>query len=116
MSKTFRLFLLLLLAVLLPVRGALAAAMPCESWAAMPGDTVAMAGEGHHEHHHHEGSASSSAQDKCKHCAACVFSPMTGSEAELPATPVPQGLRYPAWSVSVTAFLSDGLERPPRSV
>lgn len=116
MSKPVRLFLLLLLAVLLPVRGALAAAMPCETGNGMPGDRVAMAGENPHAHHHHDDGSSSAAQDKCKHCAACVFSPMTASEAALPATPLPPAQRFPAWSVAVSAFLSDGLERPPRSV
>ena len=115
MSKTFRLCLLLLLAVLLPLRGAWAAAMPCEPTAVVHHGLPAMAGAGH-RHHACDEAPATSAQVKCKHCAACVFSPMPFTEAELIPAPVPAAQQFPAWSVAVAAFLSDGLERPPRSV
>ena len=143
--KTVRLCLLLLLAVLLPARGAVAAAMLC----APAG--VGAAGEprisshppshamGHHAMGHHGDGAdthaahpaglhgdglssggdadASSPQDRCTLCAAfCSLTPLVGSA---PGLFVPQALPaapFPALSAPVPSFLSDGQERPPRSL
>ena len=115
--KRVRTWLLLFLCVLLPVRGAVAAAM----WCAMPmplsshHDQMASHGDGHA--HHHEQAASSSAADKCNLCAAsCGLTPLPSQPPalapplEAPAPPFPR-LDAPAAS-----FLSDGQERPPRSI
>lgn len=133
--KTLRIWLLILLAVLLPVRGAVAAAMLCAPASAahhqelgvhqhqvaqVPMDSAAH----HHEHadhadhaqhgHDDEGSSSGSS-DKCNLCSACCsVAPMVSST---PAVPVFLGLTevfFPSISVPAASFLSDGQERPPR--
>lgn len=147
--KTVRICLLLL-AVLLPVRGAVAAAMLCApAGAGTPGEPRMGAQHpahamGHHTMGHHamgpdgdgadahaappavlhgdglsDGSDpdASSPQDRCTLCAAfCSLTPLVGSA---PALFVPQALpaaSFPALSAPVPTFLSDGQERPPRSL
>lgn len=135
--KAVRIWLLVLLAVLLPVRGAVAAAMLC------PVGSTGMQNElrmhehpaGHealdhgmaHEHgsddhdhasadHHHEGQGQGSA-DKCNTCSAyCCLTPLV---SDLPTLPEPIGstaLKFPRHSFPAPSFLSDGQERPPRSI
>ena len=59
----------------------------------------------------------SSPQDRCTLCAAfCSLTPLVGSA---PGLFVPQALPaapFPALSAPVPSFLSDGQERPPRSL
>lgn len=137
--KHYRFWLLLLLAVVLPVRGALAAAMLC------PPAGVGMQNEvqllDHHAGHHgmmdeslavgvldhgahHDGSAnvdddgtSASAQDKCNLCSAfCSATPLLSS---LPPSTLPQdpvATVFPDLFAPAPSFLSDGQERPPRSI
>lgn len=116
--KTLRLCILLLLAVLLPVRGAVAAAMMCPPTGS--GSQHAMHGSGEHAGHHHE-LASSAAHDhatgdKCGLCAACcTAAPLVSS---VPGLSVPSDLRaarFPAPLSQAPSFLSGGQERPPRS-
>lgn len=144
--KTVRLCLLLLLAVLLPVRGAVAAAMLCAPAGVgalgeprMGSHSPLATGHhamGHHAMGHHGDVAdahaahpavlhgdgpsdpdASSAQDRCTLCAAfCSLTPLVGSARGLF---VPQALpaaSFPALSAPVPSFLSDGQERPPRSL
>jgi hypothetical protein len=121
---------LLVIAVLLPIRGAMAAALPCLNLG--HGATVA---EGHHGHHHHgmgldgehhdDASSRDAAGhhddhggvDKCNVCASCCTAPpmmATFSPAiaplDMPAVP------YPVLTASAPSFVSEGQERPPRSI
>jgi len=129
--KSLRIWLLLLLAVLLPIRGAIAAALPCagEGPPAHVGEAHAA---GHARHHHaghmshmsHIGHASPLADagqhgddGKCNLCASCCLG------ATLPATFAPTiaaleqaGASFAILQASAPTFLSDGQERPPRSI
>jgi hypothetical protein len=139
--KTARLLLLVLLAVLLPVRGALAAVMLCPpAGVVMQADGPAPhASTGHHGHahadapldaaaavhaHHHaehggepgHGDASTSASDKCNVCAAsCAMTPLAASAPALLAGPDPAPVVFPALRVPPLGFVSGGQDRPPRS-
>jgi hypothetical protein len=116
--KTLRLCILLLLAVLLPVRGAVAAAMMCPPTGS--GSHHAVQGSGEHAGHHHEHASGAAhehtAGDKCGLCAACcTAAPLPSS---VPGLNAPADLRaagFPALRTQAPSFLSDGQERPPRS-
>jgi hypothetical protein len=129
--KILRIWLLLVLAVLIPVRGAIAAAVPCaeEGIHQHAGQVAAHAhahalahamddADGHmHDaavpmHHHDHGGA-----DKCNLCASCcsatpmltTFAPTIARLDEPPAT-------FPVLQASAPTFVSGGQERPPRSI
>lgn len=125
--KTLRLCLLVLLAVLLPVRGAIAAAMLCPPTVAGVAHSGQMpaadhpaaqaddadAGEAGHAGHHpgaHEGGS-------CNLC--CDFCSMTPLPSEPPTVATPTQLStvaFPDLFAPAPSFLSDGQERPPRSI
>jgi hypothetical protein len=126
--KSLRIWLLLLLAVLLPIRGAIAAALPCAGEGPPAHVGVAHA-TGHAQHHHvghvsHTGHASPLAHagdhgddGKCNLCASCCLG------ATLPTTFSPAiaaleqaGASFAVLQASAPTFLSDGQERPPRSI
>ena len=117
--KTLRLCILLLVAVLLPMRGAVAAAMMCPP--AAPGGHHAMHGVGEHAGHAHEHAPGAAhdhhaASDKCGLCAACcTAAPLLSS---MPRLSLPDDVRaagFPALLAQAPSFVSDGPERPPRS-
>lgn len=120
-SKSWRIWLVLLLAVLLPVRGAVAGAMLCEAAGA---STMAVTGADAHAGHHHEAAAPTDAQgshdhaasDRCNMCAAyCSLTPLA---SQAPAVAEPVGLSDPGFrepAAPPPSFLSDGQERPPRT-
>lgn len=130
--KSIRIWLLLLLAVLLPIRSALAVAMPCAALGDAGqvqaqvaehthGDPLPQAGPPHHEasaHDHpdaaiHEHGA---AADKCNICfASCSASGLVGGPMTL-AEPQPVAAVFPHLYAPPPSFLSDGQERPPRSI
>lgn len=132
--KLFRVLLLVVLALTLPVRGVMAAAMLCPPPAGAAGHGHATrAAASHHEHEHAEGASHHHAKagtsaaghhhdgvsgtDTCNLCSACCSVPPVRSAA--PALPVPYelaGSTFPAYSVPAPSFLSDGQERPPRSI
>jgi hypothetical protein len=148
--KTVRICLLLLLAVLLPVRGAVAAAMLCApAGVGAPGEPRMGAQHpahamGHHAMGHHamghqgdgadahaahpavlhgDGLSSggdpdaSGPEDRCTLCAAfCSLTPLVGSAPGLFVTQALPAASFPALSAPVPSFLSDGQERPPRSL
>lgn len=143
--KTVRICLLLLLAVLLPVRGAVAAAMLCAPADVGPPGEPRMGAQhpahamGHHAMGHHGDGADahaahpavlhgdglssggdpdvSSPQDRCTLCAAfCSLTPLVGSAPGLFVPQVLPAASFPALSAPVPTFLSDGQERPPRSL
>jgi len=133
--KTIRICLLLLLAVLLPVRGAVAAAMLC-SVAGTGSQTEVRVHDhsiGHHQMdqvadvdhsmHHGPGAAgdnhdkSLSAPDKCDLCSAfCSVPPLVGGQPTTFTLPDAAVATFPDFSARAPSFLSDGPERPPRSI
>lgn len=139
--RTIRIWLLVLLAVLLPVRGAVAAAMLCPPANEGGSETVMVAGVGtdnhvmdvvehaSHEHADHQmqhaendsdAPASNGHHDgfgKCNLC--CDFCSMTPLLSTLPSIPTPPNLSsvsFPDLLAPAPSFLSDGQERPPRSI
>ncbi|HWI10846.1 MAG TPA: DUF2946 family protein [Burkholderiaceae bacterium] len=120
--KTLRLCLLVLLAVLLPIRGAVAAAMPCASTGmhhesgavAMHAHHAGMAASGHdpaaHGEHHAGGAPTC---NLC--CDFCSMATLPGSPAALPLATNFATLSFPDLFAPLPNFLSDGQERPPRS-
>jgi hypothetical protein len=133
--KSVRVWLLLLLALLLPVRGAVAAAMLCPiAGSGMQTEMQVQvsaadhaAHEAMHEHkdaHEHAASPVHSADhdhgkaaDRCNLCSAfCSLTPLVGG---VPTVPTPLDLSstaFPDFSAPSPSFLSDGQERPPRSI
>ncbi len=116
-----RLFVLVLLAVLLPLRGVTAATLPCGQPPAPRGDVVAHAhghemaptpGHDHALHDHAHGGF-----DKGRHClSACSAAPLMATSPTV-LTPVLMGTTtFPPFAAPATTFQSDGLERPPRSL
>jgi hypothetical protein len=130
--KSIRIWLLVLLAVLLPVRGAVAAAMMCpQSTAAEQAETrgtpttqtqtdhhefmSATEGHGHDQQTHEEHHSGSS--ERCNFC--CDFCSVTPILSGFPAlAPLQElsALSFPALLAPAPSFLSDGQERPPRSI
>jgi uncharacterized protein involved in copper resistance len=121
----FRFWLVVLLAVVLPVKGTMAAAMWCAPAGSTPAHMGAMAHgaehghaeHGHAEHGHDQHGHGKSTHDKCNLCASSCSSP------SMPSTPPgldgPEALTsqsFPDLPAPVPTFLSDGPERPPRTL
>jgi hypothetical protein len=114
--KFLRICLLVLLAALLPVRGAWAAAMVCAPAAgAMSGAAMAHAdcadGQAGSDQAH------SDKMDKCNLCSSsCSATPLLHDVPRI-AEPFDQtSASYPEVPAAAPSFLSDGQERPPRSI
>lgn len=131
--RMLRIWLLVFLAVLLPIRGAVAAAMLCPP----PGaeqtvqvhahqdhdshqahgavhqySAVVDAGAGHSDtgHHDHE------AADKCNLCASyCSLTGLLGHSPSVPDQHSP-ATKFPGLNALVPSFYSGGQERPPRTI
>lgn len=131
--KPLRTFVLLLLVLLLPVRGAVAATMPCSTAGETPQARVAVHDHGGHAHHsehgahgdsadhdhagsHHDGKAGHA--DICNLCASggCHATPLAAAPPEVLDPLLTARVVFPALSVAAPAFQSDGQERPPRSI
>ncbi|MEJ7930137.1 hypothetical protein WG922_09135 [Ramlibacter sp. AN1015] len=131
---SFRFWLLLLLAVLLPARGALAVSMPCSGPPAHVQAQAQPSGHGH-EHvtqessshhdataHEHTGTGDAGghghtgASDKCNLCAAScsVTGLVSGSVTVAELQPV--STVFPHLYVPPASFVPEGQERPPRTV
>jgi len=132
--KLVRLWFLLLLAVLLPIRGAVAAAMLCAVGAGSPQtEWRAVEPRAHadmdavHEHHeaadhahtgsdHHDGHDQGVA-DKCNMCSAfCALTPLWSEAPRLPEPMALPSVGFPDLSTPAPSFVSDGQERPPRTL
>lgn len=136
--KTVRIWFLLLLAVLLPVRGAVAAAMLCPVAGSGAQMELAMGPHvaGHeamdhvmaHDHAGGHGPASGASGDGdpghdhaspegCNVCSAyCSLTPFVSN---VPTLPEPLGLTdvgFTDLSAPPPSFVSEGQERPPRSI
>ena len=125
--KILRIWLLVLLAILLPVRGAIAAAAPCVEMGhhapveparmhhhmhASEVETGAAASTGHAVHHHDHAGA-----DKCNLCSSCCSTaPLILTFAPTVAALDGQSADFPLVQAPAPTFLSDGQERPPRSI
>ncbi|MGN6652615.1 hypothetical protein [Trinickia sp.] len=125
-----KLFIVVLLALSLPVQSFAAVSMKCVSAHANAAKTPALhAGHDMSEHHHHDMHRVALAGDghpphhgdshhahSCSTCASCCFG------TALPAVPVVAAslnamrviTRIPP-SAGVVSFLTDGIERPPRN-
>jgi hypothetical protein len=124
--RQLRIFILVLLAVLLSVRGAVAAAPLCPHGEAT--SSVAMLAEqpahAMHAAHHHAGADApdrdSSAHDHpstCHFCASgCCMASMVGTVPSLAQPGLTSSVAFPALTAPVTGFQSDGQDRPPRTI
>jgi len=139
--KSFRVWLLVLLAVLLPIRGALAAGMLCpvaefgvQTEAPLVKHTHAhddVAGMGHEHqvaqasahdhaaaHSHSDGSAHdhASGADKCNLCSAfCSVTGLVSADVTLAVSQPPCAVFSQVYAPPAS-FVSDGQERPPRTI
>lgn len=134
MAKILRIWLLVLLAVLLPLRGAVAAAMLCSPSAASTSQaqTTVSHHEGHHgdptqaadatpasaEHvHAHNHDPGSNHAQKCNLCASfCSMTLIPTACTNLIGLPEPASARYPELAAKTPSFLLEGQERPPRTI
>jgi len=125
--KTLRIWLVVVFAVLLPVRGALAAAMLCPMMApastaassahhAAMGHTMPDAMPDHANMPHGHVAAQPAGADNCNLCCDfCSVTPLANSLPTLPTAPEHATLSFPDLRAPAPTFLSDGQERPPRS-
>jgi hypothetical protein len=140
--KTVRIWFLLLLAVLLPARGAVAAAMLCpvgtggvqqemvlsgeaarhdamEHMHAHPAGLGQAAEHGHAATSHDDGHTNHdhTTSDRCNACSAfCSLTPLVSSVPSVFEPLDPAGVKFSRLSAPAPSFLSDGQERPPRTI
>lgn len=137
--KRVQIWLLLLLAVLLPIRGALAAAMLCppagvgtqmelrvldhqlghhqlmDAPAPVVGHDHAM--HGHGPESAADGGTQLGATDRCNQCSAfCSLTPLVSSALSMPVPHELGAASFPDLSAPAPSFFSGGQERPPRSI
>lgn len=142
--KIFRAFIVILLAVLLPIRGAVAAAMLCPGGSAansivVAGDDGAHAlhaaalappchGAGHgHSHSGSPGGEHAAAADlpadpaadahatACPFCAGgCCVTPLAFAPPAVERSPLSHTAVFPPLTARVTAHCPDGQDRPPQ--
>ena len=123
---------MLLVILLLPIRGAMAAAMLCLSQDGPENVMVQHLGEsGGHDHAHHGHGAQDHAEDAhaeqdddvaqgsaddCNCCASsCSLTPLASTTPDL-RHPWTQAALNPAPSIPAPSFVSDGEDRPPRTI
>jgi hypothetical protein len=126
--KILRICLLMLIAVLLPIRGAMAGAMVCPLGGTMGGhaaqhvhDDAAPADHTMHmhggTHHGHDAPMPAQGHDACPLCAAfCSATPMPISVPAIAAPSLSGTLAFHDEGAAAPTFLSSGPERPPRSI
>ena len=129
--KRFRILILVLMAILLPIRGAVAATMLCPGGEGSGRAAVAGA-HGHHDMHsdhaasHHHATGDGDVTDgssSLKHPTTCQFCASGGCMASIVGTVLSLGqpgptspVSFPALTAPVPAFQSDGQDRPPRTI
>jgi hypothetical protein len=123
----------LLLALLIPVRGTVAATMLCLPSGSGTQHEQRAKDHSHHEHMGHEaGSVDDSSSDtghhdgghhqggasgKCTLCSVCCSSAsLLNSVTSVVAAQALTSTTFPDLSAPAPTFLSDGQERPPRSI
>lgn len=133
--KYLRTFILVLLTVLLPIRGAVAAAMLCpggaETSSAVPdaghghhdmhaGQDVDAHGSAMHDHSHAHGSDVSSSDTHagaCQFCAGgCCVTPLAFAPPSVESPLVTTSAAFPAITAPVSVHYPDGQDRPPRTI
>jgi hypothetical protein len=136
--KHLRVVILVLLALLLPIRGAMAAAMLCLGDGSGPSSAVAVeqvhvampAEHGLHNeqakaHHHpsdgdasdHDTSASGGHPTACQVCASgCCLTPLAFAPPSVQARVLTTSVVSPALTLDIPAFESGGQDRPPRTI
>lgn len=130
--KLLRLWLLVVLAVLLPVRGVMAATMMCTpaGGPAHTGMSVDEAGQHDHSSHRHSDQVFDPAQhdhgkavhghasdDKCNVCSStCSSPPLPSATAGIDEPRVLSAVSFPDLFAPAPTFQSDGQERPPRTI
>jgi hypothetical protein len=113
--KALRVIFLVFLALLLPIRGAVAGAMLCPQGSHSAVMDADHAGSAHHQHHEESSPAGHSAA--CGICATCCsMTPLLGAMPTVERSMLASTLSFPSFSVRVSAFQSDGQDRPPRSI
>lgn len=130
--KHLRIIILVLLSILLPVRGAMAATMLCPDGERMGTAAVAEA-VGHDDHSMHAGHTGAHSLDAdeapttepssdchpatCHFCAsACCMASMVGTVPPLAEPVAGSSVTFPTLNARIPAFQSDGQERPPRTL
>ena len=127
--KTFRTAFLILLALLLPIRGAVAGAMLCPQGHGPAIVAQASKHAGHYmhgdtgaaHHHEHQGAADHGEQagqaNACNICVAfCSMTPMLSTMPTLVPAMLAFTLSFPELAAAPPRFQPDGLDRPPRSI
>ena len=131
--KSLRIWLLLLLTLLIPVRGAMAAAMLCpvsgeaghtEVSLAHPGHghahdgPEASAGHDHAQHGgaHHDQASADNVTDTFNICSACCSATAVSTISTYVAEPQKVASVFPHLYAPPPSFIPDGQERPPRSI
>ncbi|MEO8297148.1 MAG: hypothetical protein ABI574_04995 [Burkholderiales bacterium] len=134
--KQIRLFILVLMTVLLPIRGAVAAAMACPQ-DQMPQAAAEVTQHAHHAmqadpgmHGHdaaspHVADAATPSDDTpcgghagtCQFCASgCCVTPLASTPPSVATPLLIHSVTFPALCAAVPAFQSEGQERPPRTL
>ena len=120
--KRLRIILLVVLALLLPVRGAIGAAMLCPQGGHSAPTAQGASQDAHAMHHgghaHAHAVPNSDAHSvSCSVCAAfCSMTPMPSDVLTLQERPpLASPVVFPALLVPAPTFQSDGPERPPRA-
>jgi hypothetical protein len=132
--KKLRIPLILLVALILPFKGAMAAAgMFCHLGSAQPMSAIvqphqhhAEAHQNHAEHHAPDDVSQSDAEDgarlipassSCTICSAvCSAPPLPANGIAFHAPPPSGAERFPALSLPRPSAAQSGLERPPRTI
>jgi hypothetical protein len=125
--KSIRVWLLVLLAFALPMRGAMAAAMLCAP-SGTHAHAAAAGGDHGHEHHAghdqaavqpdaaHDHGSDHSATDKCSSCSSCCSVPApVAASFTLPQGP-PAAAPVSEYLAPAAEFFSGGQDRPPRTL
>jgi hypothetical protein len=128
--KHLRIFILVLLAVLLPIRGAMAATMLCPDGKG-PGTAVVVTEHAHHDtqadhsaaHHHasndvaNTDSSAGEHPTTCHLCASgCCMASIFGAVPSLAEPGLTYTVIFPELTTRIPAFQSDGQDRPPRTI
>lgn len=122
--KSLRIFVLVLLAMLLPLRGVSAATALCEHPSTPHAGSVGfdhgheMAGDAGHVHSQpHDHGQGHGGADKGRHCASlCSATPLMTALPTLALAPIAGTTAFPHFAAPSPTFLSGGQERPPRSI
>jgi len=127
-----RLVFMLLVVLLLPVRGALAAmgllchVTPSSTHAAVQHSSHGVHHAAVHVHSHHDAAwaqqahddqGDRSADDTCNLCSAvCSTPPLATAAVQVPPASAGRALPFPPVDLTRLSYVTDGLERPPRTI